>query len=119
MLRKTFLLTRSTALVLIVLGVLLGAASAQTETVLYSFCAKAKCADGAGPGAGVILDQKGNLYGTTGSGGTHCHSSDKLISGCGVVFKLTPEGKETVLYSFCAQSRCAFHPIRSPCDSPS
>jgi len=103
---KTLLMKRSAVLAPIVLGVLLGAASAQTETALYSFCAKAKCADGFGPPAGLTFDQKGNLYGTTGAGGAgkDCPPS---YTGCGVVFKLTPEGKETVLYSFCAQSRCA------------
>jgi len=46
----------------------------------------------------VIFDQKGNLYGTTASGGEQYS---------GVVFKLTPEGQETVLYSSCGQ-RCAY-----------
>jgi uncharacterized repeat protein (TIGR03803 family) len=74
------------------------------QTVLYSFCAKPNCADGAGPSAGVVFDQKGNLYGTTANGGTH--NGCNLGIGCGVVFKVTPKGKETVLYSFCAQSGC-------------
>ena len=47
----------------------------------------------------MVLDQKGNLYGTTAGGGEP--------RGGGVVFKLTPEGKETVLYSFCWQNDCA------------
>jgi uncharacterized repeat protein (TIGR03803 family) len=64
------------------------------ETVLYSFCDLSGCTDGANPYAGVIFDQKGNLYGTTLYGGPH---------GYGVVFKITPEGKETVLHSFCPQ----------------
>jgi uncharacterized repeat protein (TIGR03803 family) len=72
------------------------------ETVLYSFCAQTNCADGAAPEAGLIFDQKGNLYGTTKTGGAHNSGQ-----GGGVVFKLTPEGKETVLYSFCAQTNCA------------
>ena len=50
------------------------------------------------PAAGMVLDQKGNLYGTTEVGGAY---------GAGVVFRLTPEGKETVLYSFCAHNNCA------------
>ena len=42
------------------------------------------------------MDKSGNLYGTTGSdGGQHCADS-----GCGVVFKLAPDGTETVLYAF-------------------
>jgi uncharacterized repeat protein (TIGR03803 family) len=53
---------------------------------------------GAGGGsplvAGLILDPAGNLYGTTPYGG------DLSGLGCGVVFKLDPTGKETVLYTF-------------------
>jgi len=40
-----------------------------TENVLYSFCAKSHCLDGAGPYAGPTWDTSGNLYGTTQSGG--------------------------------------------------
>jgi len=62
------------------------------ESVLYAF------QDGKGgiePQAGVIMDKAGNLYGTTYAGGTGCHTV-----GCGVVFKLAPDGTETVLYAF-------------------
>ena len=62
-----------------------------TETVLYSFTGGD---DGGRVQAPLIFDAKGNLYGTTNSGGP-CF--------CGVVFKVRPEGtnsKETVLYSF-------------------
>jgi len=40
------------------------------------------------------LDAQGNLYGTTTEGGTHFW---------GTVFKLAPDGTETVLYSFNGQ----------------
>lgn len=64
-----------------------------TETVLYSFL---ESGGGYAPQAGVILDGAGNLYGTTFDGGdAHCHGG-----GCGVVFKLTPDGTETVLHVF-------------------
>jgi len=66
---------------------------AGAETVLYAFPGGAA---GYGPEAGVILDKAGNLYGTTSSGGGgHCQND-----GCGVVFKLAPDGTETVLYAF-------------------
>src|SRR5271169_4346004 len=65
---------------------------AQSETVLYNFLGKP---DGANPVTGVILDATGNLYGTTDNGGT---------SGLGTVFKLAPDGSETVLYSFAGQA---------------
>jgi len=95
--RKTLLLKRSATLVLLVFGALLCAASAQTENVLYSFCARSNCVDGASPVSGLVFDQNGNMYGTAQYGGAHRG---------GVVFKLTPQGKETVLYSFCAQNNC-------------
>jgi uncharacterized repeat protein (TIGR03803 family) len=52
--------------------------------------------DGAQPLAGVILDAQGNLYGTTYDGGGSGCGGD----GCGTVFKVTPSGSETILYSF-------------------
>lgn len=65
-----------------------------SESVLYSFTGGN---DGAYPdNGGVIMDKKGNLYGTTVEGGTHNY--------CGVAFKVAPNGSETVLYSFDAYS---------------
>jgi len=64
------------------------------ETVLHSFNG---VPDGTEPSYGVIQDEQGNLYGTTAQGGdpTKCDGA-----GCGVVFKVTHSGKETLLYSF-------------------
>jgi uncharacterized repeat protein (TIGR03803 family) len=64
-----------------------------TETVLHPFAFNS--AGGTGPLAGVVLDKAGNLYGTTATGGTGNNGS-----GYGTVFKLTPAGTFTVLYSF-------------------
>jgi uncharacterized repeat protein (TIGR03803 family) len=62
--------------------------------VLHSFTGKT---DGAHPALGSVLrDAAGNVYGTTVAGG----SSACPNGGCGVVFKLAPTGKETVLHSF-------------------
>jgi uncharacterized repeat protein (TIGR03803 family) len=58
------------------------------ETVLYSFTGGA---DGGAPFSALVEDAAGNLYGTTTEGGP---------SRNGTVFKLDPNGKETVLYSF-------------------
>src|SRR5208337_3660269 len=69
--------------------------TAGTETVLYSFCSVPGCLDGWGPEATLVLDAQGNLYGTTGAGGTGCNGS-----GCGTVFEVDNSGTETVLYSF-------------------
>ena len=67
------------------------------ETVLYKFSGGA---DGGNPVAGLLLDAKGKLlYGTTPFGGddsSNCYAG----YGCGVVFKLTTTGKETVLHTF-------------------
>jgi uncharacterized repeat protein (TIGR03803 family) len=52
-------------------------------TVLHSFN---NSPDGAHPIAGLILDQAGNLYGTTSDGGDLSCG----FSGCGTVFKLAP-----------------------------
>ena len=71
-------------------GVVFELTAAGVEKVLYAFQGSEK-RDGAAPFAGLILDSKGNLYGTTFAGGLH---------GQGTVFKLTPTGQETVLYSF-------------------
>jgi uncharacterized repeat protein (TIGR03803 family) len=60
--------------------------------VLYSFSGP----DGSGPSSSLTLDIWGNLYGTTNGGGEFCVP----YGGCGVVFKLDPNGKETVLHSF-------------------
>jgi uncharacterized repeat protein (TIGR03803 family) len=78
-----------------------------TENVLHHFT-------GGNPyGSGVVLDQAGNLYGTTYQGGSfnNCNGA-----GCGVVFKLAPNSKggwqETVLHNF------AGHPGANPVGGP-
>ena len=47
--------------------------------------------DGQFPNAGLVLDEAGNVYGTTQYGGA---------SGRGAVFKVTAAGQESVEYSF-------------------
>ncbi len=61
-----------------------------TSTLLHSFTDTN--GDGAYPGAGVILDQNGNLFGTTQSGGT---SSGNCPNGCGTAFEIpaTPQAR--------------------------
>ena len=69
-------------------GVVYQVSPAGQETVLYSFTGGN---DGGNPYAGVTLDAAGNLFGTTYYGGT---------ANVGVVYKVSPAGQETVLYSF-------------------
>jgi len=64
-------------------------------TVLHSFTGGY---DGGFPASKMIVDNSGNLYGTTRLGGA---------AGKGVVFRLSPDGSETVLYSFCSKSGCS------------
>ena len=67
------------------------------EKVLYSFTGGS---DGKNPYGGVILDSKGDLYGTTVAGGSGGSCSG---DGCGVVFLLSKSGNhwvETVMYNF-------------------
>jgi len=66
------------------------------EVGLYSFDGT----NGAGPYAGLLRDAAGNFFGTTIGGGTDGQSCDGTQGyGCGVAFKLTKAGKETV-YKF-------------------
>lgn len=66
------------------------------ETVLYAFTG---AKDGANPYAGLVRDGDGNLYGIAANGGD-LNCSDEGSSGCGVVFKVDTNGKETVLHAF-------------------
>ena len=72
-----------------------------TLTTLYSFCSQSGCTDGSNPYAGVVQATNGDFYGTTGYGGANC-----APTGCGTIFKMTPSGTLTTLYSFCSQSGC-------------
>jgi len=68
--------------------------------VLYSFCG---CTDGSDPLSSLIIDNAGNLYGTTMAGGANDG---------GVVYRLVPNAKRTqwtleTLYSFCSASDCS------------
>src|SRR5271166_3728174 len=65
---------------------------------VYSFCSKTNCPDGALPVGGLIQYSDGNLYGTAGYGGANNR---------GTVFKITPSGTLTTLYSFCNLGSCA------------
>jgi uncharacterized repeat protein (TIGR03803 family) len=76
-----------------------------TRTTIYNFCSLTDCVDGGQPVAGLVLDDNGNLYGTTSSYG-HFSSGQS-----GTVFKLHPTGGGsyafTILHSFCAFANCA------------
>jgi hypothetical protein len=78
-----------------------------TETVLYSFGPDA-------PNGNLILDAKGNLYGTTETGGPlNC---DGGFLGCGTVFELSPPASpgapwtESVLHTFQGGTSDGYYP---------
>ena len=76
-----------------------------TLTTLYSFCSQTNCSDGANPWAGLVQATDGNFYGTARSGGNN--NDDCVDSTCGTMFKITPSGTLTTLYSFCSQTNCS------------
>jgi uncharacterized repeat protein (TIGR03803 family) len=67
------------------------------KTILYAFQPNEVEGDGQNPGAGVVLDTAGNLYGTTSAGGI-------AYNDAGTVFKLSPNSgggwTETILEKF-------------------
>ena len=87
-------------LIFVTLFIMLSAQPAQGQTyqVIYNFTGGV---DGAGPDAGLTMDNAGNLYGTTGGGGYTGGSCSP--GGCGTVFKLSKQGSDwvfTPLYDF-------------------
>jgi uncharacterized repeat protein (TIGR03803 family) len=72
-------------------------------TAIYSFCVRQNCADGQQPSDGLIQGLDGNFYGTTFYGGNVSTCNYGITYGCGSVFKITPAGKLTTIYSFCSQ----------------
>ena len=73
-----------------------GTQTAGSSAVLYSFRGSpaiygGSTTDGTNPDVSLIQGSDGNLYGTTRYGGSH---------DAGTVFRVTPGGMETVLYSF-------------------
>jgi uncharacterized repeat protein (TIGR03803 family) len=71
--------------------------SAQTFTSLVSL----DVPNGIEPYAPLVQGIDGNLYGTTFAG------NPQTINGYGTVFRMTPDGALTTIYSFCAQTGCA------------
>jgi uncharacterized repeat protein (TIGR03803 family) len=60
-------------------------------TTRYSFCSMPNCVDGSDPNGGLVQSSSGDFYGTTVGGGRY---------GDGTVFRITPGGSLTTLYSF-------------------
>ena len=79
----------------VLLLVVVASQSAQTQTfkTRYSFCSQNNCTDGAQPYARLVQAINGTFYGTTSGGGSGSNAA-------GTVFKITPSGTLTTLYSF-------------------
>ena len=80
------------------IGVVFKVDPSGTETVLHSFTGGA---DGVIPVGGLLRDAAGNLYGTTSQGGT---------SNNGILFKISPRGKETILHTFTGGAKDGKYP---------
>jgi uncharacterized repeat protein (TIGR03803 family) len=70
-------------------------------TTLYSFCSKSGCADGSSPQGQLMQATDGSFYGTTFAGGSGAYGAG------GTIFKITPTGTLTTLYSFCSRKNCS------------
>jgi uncharacterized repeat protein (TIGR03803 family) len=110
--------TSRIAIGFIVVSVLLLAAPplvrCQTETVLHSFNGQSGNGDGVQPGAGLVMDKAGNLYGTTVWGGDLSCNPNGPYPGCGTVFKLVPDGvnsTESWVYNFGTQPGDGSEPV--------
>jgi uncharacterized repeat protein (TIGR03803 family) len=73
-------------------GTVFELSSTGVEKLLYSFGGEP--GDGINAYGSVVLDKKGNIYGTTFAGGLY---------GQGTVFEVSPTGEETILYTFGSQ----------------
>ena len=71
-----------------------------TLSLVYTFCSQTSCTDGGLPWAGLIQGSDGNFYGTTYGGG--------INGGNGTIFKVTPSGTFTNLYSFTGSAGGSF-----------
>lgn len=65
-----------------------------TLTKIYDFCSQENCGDGNTPSS-IILGTDGNFYGTTVG-----YTLGPCGANCGTVFKITPSGELTTLYTF-------------------
>jgi uncharacterized repeat protein (TIGR03803 family) len=67
-------------------------------TTLYNFCSLTNCADGTTP-LTLVQATDGNFYGTAWGGGFY-NNTECSVYGCGTIFKITPGGTLTTLYTF-------------------
>jgi len=85
-------------------GAVFNITTAGKLTTLYNFCSQVNCADGSFP-VWLIQATNGDFYGATTEGGSG-NPDGPCGSSCGTLFKITPAGKLTTIYSFCAEANC-------------
>jgi uncharacterized repeat protein (TIGR03803 family) len=71
--------------------------TASQETVLHEFCSLRQCSDGYNPTSGVVIDAKGNIIGSTDSGGNANQG--------GVLFRFSGS-TYSVIHDFCGETNC-------------
>ncbi len=76
-------------------------------TVLYTFTGTG--GDGDSPNPGLVRDAMGDLYGTTAFGGDLTCGAPL---GCGIVFKVDPTGRETILHTFTGSGGDGAQPVQ-------
>jgi uncharacterized repeat protein (TIGR03803 family) len=76
--------------------------SAAVFTTLHTFCVEKGCV--VGESSQLVQGLDGNLYGATQSG----RNVNKTLcpSGCGTIYKITPAGALSIVYSFCSLANC-------------
>jgi uncharacterized repeat protein (TIGR03803 family) len=79
-------------------GTIFRATPTGTLTTIYQFCLQTGCPDGYQPYGALVQTLDGSFYGTTVLGGAY---------NSGTVYKITPSGHLTTIYSFCALPACA------------
>ncbi len=85
-------------------GTIFKITAAGTFTLLHSFTGGT---DGRYPGP-LIQASDGNFYGTAwGGGNNNCEST----GGCGVIFKISPQGNFTKIYQFLGDSNDGYGPV--------
>jgi uncharacterized repeat protein (TIGR03803 family) len=70
------------------------------RTILYTFCSETDCADGNDSEGALVLATDGNFYGTTMHGGVNAQYCGSQGTGCGTVFRITPQGEFKSLHAF-------------------
>ena len=98
-------MTKNSFLIMAGVAIAFCVATVTASTQTFNTLASLNSTDGATPSQALVQGLDGNFYGTAAGGGII--DSGNCRNGCGTVFKITPQGKLTTLYTFCSQANCA------------